>query len=223
MKTQNGCLVAFLVIGGILGVALAIYIAVFSYIMQETLKVQHRRHKASPPVPAEKPLEAAPAQVVTSGDGAFVRDTSLRVSGYYKPSNDVAVGVYHLTEIHLGVADDFAATEKNGLGPDAEPPFVLVFAKSAPSAANAPDAPQPKPEVVVCRRYKVTRDALACEGEDALLGKVAFQGRMSPEFIAKIAVKGDPQVFYHEGAVTGDVAIGKTSVQKVPFAYWAEE
>lgn len=181
-------------------------------------------HHDTPPIegePTDAPVPAKP-DVFTSEDGAFVRDRSLQMTGFYKSQTDVNIGVFQLVAVRLGPSTDFTATETNGLSADHEAPFTIVFSRPG-AVAGSGDARKPESIQLVCRRYVVTRDALSCDGDDAQFGKVTFRGKISPDFVTKIAVTGDSTAFFDEGAVTGDLTVGKTVAKDLSLAYWKDE
>ena len=223
-KQNYGCLIAVvmvILIVGLIGVNVYLVVRMIS----EATKTAPASHSPGPPTATDPAApKPAPVDIVTSKDGAFTRDRSLQASGYYKPQDTLPVGVFNLVDLKLGPVADFTSAETNGLGPDSEAPFVLVFARAAPApAVVTPDTPMPKAFQVVCRRYVLTREAVSCEADDPQFGKVSFHGKFAPDFAAKIAVIGDSTAFFDEGAITGELTVGKTVVKDVSLAYWKDE
>ena len=187
-------------------------------------KAMPARHDMPKPAPvdASEPPRPAEPDLFTSKDGAFVRDRSLQVKGFYKSQTEVNVGAFKLVALRMGPTDDFLAAETNGLSADHVAPFAIILAKPGPAIAT-PDLPKPDAIQLVCRHYVVTRDAVTCDGDDAQFGKLSFSGRFAPEFARKIAVTGDSTAFFEEGAITGDLTVGKTVIKGLSLAYWADE
>lgn len=225
-KSNSGCGLAVVMIALILCLLAGTGYVIFNFIqkLDKAMPTQSRHVTPPPPIevgPSEAPTAAAP-DIITSKDGAFVRDRSLQVKGFYKSQDDVNVGAFKLVALRLGSPGDFLATETNGLSADHEAPFTIVLAKPGPAMAT-PDLAKPEAIQLVCRRYVVTREAISCDGDDAQFGKLSFRGKISPDFVTKIAVTGDSTAFFDEGAVTGDLTVGKTVVKGLSLAYWKDE
>ncbi len=223
-KSNSGCGLAVAMIALILLLLAATGYVMFNFF--EKLEKAVPTHHVTPPPPIEDEPTGAPVpakpDVFTSEDGAFVRDRSLQVEGFYKSETDVNIGVFQLVAVRLGRSADFIATESSGLSADHEAPFTIVFSRPG-VATSSTDARKPESIQLVCQRYVVTREALSCDGEDAQFGKVTFRGKISPDFVTKIAVTGDSTAFFDEGAVTGDLTVGKTVVKDLSLAYWKDE
>jgi len=223
-KSNSGCGLALVMVALIVCLVAGAGYVVFNFVekLGKAVPSLNDGPKAPEPVTEAAPLKPAKPDLFTSKDGAFVRDRSLQVKGFYKSQEDVKVGAFKLVALRLGTANDFLAAETEGLSADHEAPFTIVLAKPGPATAT-PDLAKREAIQLVCRRYVVTRDALSCDGDDAQFGKLSFRGKIAPAFAAKIAVIGDSTAFFEEGAVTGDLTVGQTIVKGLSLAYWADE
>ncbi len=181
-------------------------------------KFEVRRHQA-PPVVAPPPTTALAPDIVTAGNGAFVRDRNLHAAGHYDAETDVRIGKYKLERVNVAPPEVFDAYEHDDTGAK-PPPFALVFGDTTTKARQVESGTIYSGELyVVCSRYSLTREAVTCHGSDDDLGEVTFAGKIESDFAARLSVDGGPTPGFQAAAMTGDVTAGGKTTKGVSFDY----
>ncbi|CAL4868617.1 hypothetical protein MMA231_02906 [Asticcacaulis sp. MM231] len=229
MKKQNGCLVACLIVVGIVVVIGLVHLGVGNYLLSK--KFELNEIKASESV-ASATVEAIsqsafepvlPAPVLNSSvDEAFVHDKALELTGYYFSFEPVQIGNFRLAHIDMGSNNDLIKFEKDGQSIPTWTPFEFEFEDitSKEIQTDQGNFRENSPRVF-CTRYLITREVVTFEGYDKQVGKVSFTGKFTTQFLANMVNSTSILTQDKDAFLTGDLIINGKTFRNVRFQYWA--
>jgi hypothetical protein len=236
MKKNNGCMTAFWIVAGILGLVLLIHLGIAFYFLQAKFKLQEVKYDESSSSAASMDYNAssfapsdfssAPAtvalpaaKIVTKGE--FTRDRVLNMGGFYFPIMDIRAGNFRLETIDMASDKEFLTFESKGQTIPTWTPFQIVFSDmSSKEVSTETGLHRENMPRVFCKAYSITRDSLTFKGYDKQVGEVTFTGKIDPNFLAQQANDKTRTGSSSEAVIIGTLTVGDKTFTNVSFSYW---
>ena len=220
MKTRTGCLVAILLLLALFGLIALIQIGIAVYFAQSMLAAKEAASGASASASSsqsfesvtvmdEKALDALRSSIFTSDDGAFVRDRSITFEGRYLPKRPVEAEGARLDAIEVGPFEAFTVFETGERLMRGNAPLRLVFTPAG--SQTSVDA--------YCTSYRLTRDAIACDGYNNQIGTFSFYGKADAGFLAELNTPNHVLGSSDKDTLTGSLTIGRTTLKSLTFSF----
>ncbi|ESQ75667.1 hypothetical protein [Asticcacaulis sp. AC402] len=208
-KMHPGCLIA-LIVGGLLGLLVLVHLAIALYFLKSKFEI--RNPELSDDSSAKASISRAPVAALAdplqvnarSADGAFVREGSDQLFGYYRPMAPIVSGVYRIEDIVLGSQDEFVSV-KSADDVIGWAPVRVVVSSAERGRLN-----------VMPASYSVIDDKVIFTGRQDQVGEVTFAGTVRLDKIQPYVEEGKAST---EVVMTGDLTINGASHNGVQFTY----
>lgn len=171
--------------------------------------------KAAPATPPAAPA-TPPAAPALSG---FSHEKGADLFGYYLPKEEIKVGNWQLTHLHLGGEDELVAWEGGTRTTTYAPVMVEFEDVTSPMVANEMGGENRSVTVrVLASAYKVSTSEVQFVGADPAVGEVHLDGKLAGGELAK--PKKDGPSGNEAPVLIGSLQVGAAAFPNAAFTWF---